>query len=170
MLRTLLLPLALATTAVFAADKPASDASIREMLQLTEARKLIDGVFPQLEGMVNASMRDALKGRTPSAEERQAMANMTAKMMKMMQDELSWDKLEPLYLRIYQKSFTQDELDGMIAFYRTPAGIALVKKLPVVMQETMGAMQAMMKPMMEKIQGMINETMAELQAERAKKR
>jgi hypothetical protein len=29
-----------------------------------------------------------------------------------MREEMTWDKLRPLYVQIYQKSFTQEEIDG----------------------------------------------------------
>ena len=34
---------------------PASEASIREMLQVTEVRKLVDGLVPQMQQMMAAS-------------------------------------------------------------------------------------------------------------------
>ncbi len=69
-----------------------------------------------------------------------------------------------MYTRIYMESFTQDEVDGMLAFYATPAGQALIKKMPVAMQKTMEAMQQMMGPMMQKLQAIQSESIAELQA------
>ena len=69
-----------------------------------------------------------------------------------------------MYLRTYRASFTQDELDGMMAFYKTPAGIAMTKKMPLVMQNVMGEMQSVMKPMQVKMREIQRETMQELQA------
>ena len=43
---------------------------------------------------------------------------------------MTWDKLRPLYVRIYQESFTQEEIDGLIVFYESPAGIAFVERWP----------------------------------------
>jgi hypothetical protein len=39
----------------------------------------------------------------------------------------------------------------MIAFYESPAGRAVVRKLPLVMQNTMAEMQKLMRPVMEKL-------------------
>ena len=72
--------------------------------------------------------------------------------MPMMKELLDWKKLEPMYVRIYQKTFTQQELDGMLAFYKTPAGAAVIAKMPAIMQNTMDEMQGMMGPVMEKVQ------------------
>jgi uncharacterized protein len=164
MFRSLIIASALAFSVAHAADVPASEASIREMLSVTEARKLIDGMFPQIEAMMKNSMQQALNGQTLSAEQQKIADKMNTKMMALMRDEMSWDKLEPLYLSVYQKSFTQAELDGMLAFYKTPAGTAMIKKMPVVLAQTMSAMQQKMGPMMQKIQQAVQETIAEIEA------
>ena len=169
MLRITLLTFALSLSVARAAEPPASEGSIREMLAVIDARKLVDGIFPQVEAMMKASTQQAMKGRTPSPEEQSAIDKMTTKTMAMMREELDWDKLEPLYMRIYQKSFSQDEVDGLIAFYKSPAGAALIKKMPIVMQQCMAAMQELIGPMMQKTQAYVKETIEELKAEKAKK-
>jgi len=65
-------------------------------------------------------------------------------------------------LAITGESFTQDELDGITAFYKTTAGQALIKKTPVVMQNVMAEVQGLMRPSLEKIQQIQKETQHEL--------
>jgi hypothetical protein len=77
---------------------------------------------------------------------------------------LTWEKLRPLYVQIYQESFTQEEIDGPIAFYESPAGVAFVEKLPFVMQKSMSIMQSRMAPMMEKMKAAMKEAIAEPKA------
>lgn len=151
-----------------AAAAPASEASIREMLAVTEARKLVDGMYPQFDQMMKASMSQALHGQTMTPAQQKIADNMRARMMEIMKQELSWEVLEPIYLNIYQQSFSQEEIDGMLAFYKTPAGAALIKKMPLVVQNTMTAMQQRMGPMMQKIQASTRDAIAEMEAEAAK--
>ena len=80
--------------------------------------------------------------------------------MALMKELLDWKKLEPIYVRIYQKTFTQQEIDGMIAFYKTSAGQAVISKMPAAMQNTMDEMQGLMAPVMEKMQRMQQEVAA----------
>jgi hypothetical protein len=123
-----------------------------------------------MESIIKASMQQAMKGHATTAKQQAAIDKMTAKMMETMREEMSWEKLEPLYLRIYQKSFTQEEVDGMLAFYKSPVGAAVIKKLPVVMQESTAAMQERLGPLMAKIQSAVKETITELRAEEAKEK
>jgi len=47
--------------------------------------------------------------------------------------------LYDLTARIYDKNLDEQTIDGLIAFYKTKAGKEFVKKMPVIMQESMQA-------------------------------
>ena len=64
-----LLVLLFSAGAAPADEAPPSDASIRELLAITDARNLVEGVRDQMNGVMDEAMRQALKGRTPSADE-----------------------------------------------------------------------------------------------------
>jgi uncharacterized protein len=68
-----------------------------------------------------------------------------------------------MYVRTYRASLTQDELDGMLKFYRSSAGQAFIKKMPLIMQNVMTEMQGMIKPMQQKLVEIQRQTMQELQ-------
>jgi hypothetical protein len=151
-------------TAVAAAanNAPASDASIRQMLELTNAQQMIAGMKGQMSTMMNTAMQNATRG-VPLTPERQAIIDrMAAKMSAVTADMLNWDDLLPIYMRTYRDSFTQDEIDGAIKFYKSAAGQAYVKKLPLVMQNVMREMQGILKPAQDKMLAIQKETMQEI--------
>lgn len=51
------------------------------------------------------------------------------------------DDLVKLVIPIYVKHLEKSEMEAAIAFYKTPAGQAILTKLPVIMQESMTAGQ-----------------------------
>jgi hypothetical protein len=57
----------------------------------------------------------------------------------------------------------------MIAFYTTPAGQAVVAKMPAAMQNTMNEIQQMMTPVMQQLQRMQQDVAAEMKPESQKK-
>jgi hypothetical protein len=135
---------------------PASEASVRELLEVTKTRQMLDQVYGQLESMYSGSMQQAL-GDQMTAEDEARMQRFAARMTALMKKEMGWDVLVPMYVEIYGKSFTEDEIQGMLAFYRTPAGQAVIDKMPLVMQGTMQAVQARVGAMMPEMQKMISE-------------
>jgi hypothetical protein len=79
-----------------------------------------------------------------------------------LRDQLSWGNLKKIYIPIYRESFTQEEIDGLIAFYSSPAGNALVVKMPIVAQKSMAATQQLIVPMMQQMQKAVAEATAEM--------
>jgi hypothetical protein len=149
-------------SAAAANNAPASDASIREMLELTNAQQMLAGMKGQMNAMMNTAMQNATKGQTVTPERQAVLDRMAAKMSAVVTDVLNWDDLLPIYMRTYRDSFTQDEIDGVIKFYKSPAGRAYLKKLPLVMQNLMGEMQGFMKTVQDKMLAVQKESMQEL--------
>ena len=60
-----------------------------------------------------------------------------------------------MYVRLYKETFSEEEVKGMLAFYRTPSGQAVIHKMPLLMQKVMletNTMIRSMSPEMQKIQ------------------
>lgn len=155
-------------TSALAADTPPSAESIKQLLTITDARKLTDGMMIQVDGMMKNAMQQALHGRSITAKQQKAINDMQAKTAALLKQELNWGSLEPMYIGLYRDSFTQDEINGMLAFYRTPAGQAVIKKMPVLMRNTMVEMQKRMAGLMPKLQQIEQETLAELKTQPGK--
>jgi uncharacterized protein len=148
--------------AAAANNAPASDASIREMLELTNSRQMLDSVKGQMTAMMNTTMQNATRSQTITPERQAVLDRMSAKISGVLADMLNWDDMLPMYLRTYRAAFTQDEIDGVIKFYKSPAGKAYVKKMPVVMQNVMKEMPEFIKPVQEKMAAIQKESIQEL--------
>ena len=145
--------LLLSATAAMAA--PASDNSIRELLSVTQAKKIVDVMLKQVDAMMDNNVQRALQGKTPTPAEQKAIDKMKSKMTALFREELAWGKLEPVYLRLYRDTFTEKEVTGMLSFYKTPAGQAVIHKMPELMKKTMLEVRTMLsqdRPKMRKIQ------------------
>ena len=123
----------------------------------------------QMDNLMQQTIAEATKGQQIPPKVQKDIDQRRSEMMALMKDLLDWKKLEPMYVRIYQKTFTQQEVDGMIAFYKTPAGQAVMSKMPAAMQNTIDEMQQLMGPVMEKMQRLQQDVVAEMKAESKKK-
>jgi len=175
MFTRILLILALGGTVVCAADNASptptaspnspTEASVKELLEVAQSRKLVDSVMAQMDNLMQQTIVQATKGQQVPARVQNDIDRRRAEIITMMKDLLDWKKLEPMYVRIYRKTFTQPEVDGMIAFYKTPAGQAVMSKMPSAMQNTIDEMQATMGPVMQKMQQMQQDVVTQLKAE-----
>lgn len=152
----------LAAPPSWSADAMASEASVRQLMEITQSRKLMDDTLSQMDSYMRSAMKQALGGKMPSAEEQAILDDMNRKIVAVMQREMRWDILEPKFIALYRQSFTEQEVAGMLSFYRTPAGQAVITKMPVVMQHTMATMQDLMGTMVPQMQAIQNEALQKL--------
>ncbi|MDR3481918.1 MAG: DUF2059 domain-containing protein [Burkholderiaceae bacterium] len=133
-----------------------SQESIEKLLTVTQTQKLVEQMIPQMEDMMKSVADKEIDAQKlppeKSAKAKTLSASITKKMTAILREQLSWDNLKKIYIPIYRDSFTQEEVDGLIAFYSSPAGNALIAKMPVVMQKSMAAMQQLIVPMMQEMQ------------------
>ena len=154
-------------TPVAMATQP-SDDSVRELMEITDARELMEGAMAQADQMMRATMEQTMQGKEISTEDRKVLDDMRAQMVTVLEEELGWAALEPMFIDVYQRSFSQSEVDAMLEFYNSDAGKAVVAKMPLVMQNTMGVMQQRMMSMAPRLQQIEAEAVAKLQGNSAK--
>lgn len=135
-----------------AAADEAKKAKIEELLTVMKADKLTDQMFDQMKTMMTSQVRAAA---TPDT--RKTVEELSTKIVQMIQDRMSWSKLKPEYIRIYDETFTDEEISGMLAFYRTPVGQAMLEKMPAVMQKSMEMGRKVMTDLLPEIQRLTTE-------------
>jgi len=140
---------------------PASPQSVEAVLEVTRVQSMLNTMYANLEPMMRQAMQQSVGGRTVSAEEQRLLDALPAKFAALMREELAWEKLKPLYVQVYAESFEQEEIDALLVFYRSPAGQALIAKMPVVMQKSMTLVQGQMQSFLPRMQKAIDEAMAE---------
>ena len=118
----------LSLAAVAAAQTPperTKEQAARELITITGADKLALQVLDQ--------MIPALK---------QAIPDLGDDFWLEVRASIDPEALISLTVPAYTKHFSLEELDGLIAFYKTPLGQKVVSTMPEVMRETMAAGQA----------------------------
>ena len=151
-IRILVLLVLFASTQVFAQSSKPTPESVSKLIELTNLKGMLPEIQGQLDGMMNSMMQEMLKGKSISQDQQKALDVFRSKVVKIQKDEINWDNLEPKLTTIYENTLTQEDVDGIIAFYQSPAGQAYLKKMPEITQQTMTMMQASMVPVLKKIE------------------
>lgn len=154
----------LGMSAAQAADAPPTEASIKHLLTTMHASKMLDSVWTQMDGALKSSIQQATGGQPLNDAQKAIVDDMGKQMVAIFRESMSWDKLEPIFIRVYQKSLSQHEVNSMATFYATPDGQAMLDKMPAIMQDAMLEMQAPMRDMMPKIQTLARDSTDKLKA------
>ncbi|APW39268.1 hypothetical protein RD110_20310 [Rhodoferax koreense] len=163
-MRKTLLALALLTATLACRAEPPSTESVEALLVATKSEAIMESVNANMENTLRQGMAQTLAGRKVTPQLQRFLDKAPRQFAEAMKEEMSWATLKPLYVQLYQESFTQEEVDGLVAFYRSPAGEALTNKMPIVMQKTMALVQSRVAPMMEKMRIATARAMAEAQS------
>lgn len=137
---------------IFSEDKIARP-DIDELLSLVRAEKMSESAIEQMKSMM-AAVAKQTNAPPDAAEKSQAIHD---KMFALIESEMGWNKMKMEYAKVYAEVFSPEEVKGLIAFYKTPAGQAFLDKQPLLMQKTMTMAQTRMMQVMPKIQEMIKQ-------------
>jgi len=141
--------------------EPASQKSVEALLTVTKVEAMMDSLYSGMDQTMRQSISQATQGKSLSAEQQRALDAVPAKFVAVMREEMSWQKMKPLYVQIYRETFDQEEIDGMLAFYASPAGKAVITKMPVVMQKSLVLSQSLTQSTIPKMVAAMEEAMRE---------
>ena len=71
-----------------------------------------------------------------------------------MHADLSWEKLKPGMIEAYRNIYSEEELDGMLTFFKSPVGQAYLAKSPQVVVKTRELAETRVKELADKFQAM----------------
>ena len=145
----------------FACAAPPTEAQLERLLADMQAQRQLEAVQQAMGPMMRRAVDQLTQKREMDARERARVARVMEKTLAVMREQLAWDQMKPQMMQIYGESFEADEVDGLIAFYESPAGRAFVAKMPVVMQKSMALSQARMQSMMQAMEKAMHDAMEE---------
>ncbi|MDD5483660.1 MAG: DUF2059 domain-containing protein [Kiritimatiellae bacterium] len=140
----------------FSQEQQPKRALAEELLVLMKVNETIEQSFAMVKQMT-ASRLDMTAQAAGQTEASADVINKTGQVMEIIFKELSWDNIKEDYIALYADSFTEEELRGMIAFYKTPVGQAMAQKTPELTKKSMELSQKRMVRIMPKIQAMMQE-------------
>ena len=129
------------------ADEASKRLKAEELLQLAQGDQMMKTMEPMMKGMMAQADKDM------PAEQRAKVGEMQEKIMALVAASLN--KAKPALAKVYTDTYTEEELDGILAFYKSPAGKAFLQKMPEVMQRSMPVMMKMMGDLQPEIKTMM---------------
>ena len=135
---------------------------VEQLLDLIDADLMIDNVYDQMN-QVMAQTADQMKIQPG---ERAVLDRYHSRVTELLKSDFSWEKLKPPMIDLYLKHYSDQEISDMITFYQTPSGKSLLKKMPLVMRDSVQLSQQKMQVVFPKIQQLIEEMATEIETTR----
>ncbi len=148
--------LALLSINVFGQQQSHTDAA-KQLLDLMNADQSIEQAYGQMYSQLSG-MAEQL-GITE--DQRPMFESYLERMVVVMKEELSWERMEPFAIDAYVSVYSEEELKELSEFYASPIGQKFVAKMPELMQATMEMSQKMMGELIPRITEIQQELVAE---------
>jgi uncharacterized protein len=157
MIKQLVLAAAIVLSAGPVLAEPASEASVERLFAIIKPESTLDAMFVGAEQMMRQALQQVTTGKALTSEQQRMMDSVPAKFVAFMRSEYTWEKMKPQYVQLYRETFSQEEIDGLVTFYESKPGQALVDKMPIVLQKSFAISQAQMQALMPKMRAAIEE-------------
>ncbi len=147
------LALLLATMAPVALAQTApSEADVNRLLAASRAQNMLDTMLPQIEAMQQQQFAQLAAQRPLASDQQAQVQRIQERTRQTVRKALSWSEMRPLYVDLYKRSFSREDVLAMAEFYESPAGQSLLDKTPALMQNLMVAVQQKMVPLFTDLQ------------------
>jgi uncharacterized protein len=137
----------LLATSLASAQGLSKEAKIERLLDVTNGQATMNQVFEQMK----AAMAPAIPANA-TPEQRAKAQELQSKILDLMKSQMSWEKVRPAYAKAYSETFSEEEINGILAFYESPAGRAMQAKMPMFISKVMALAQAQASELMPEIQ------------------
>ena len=130
------------------ADDASKTAKIEEMFRITKVDQMQTQMLDQMKGVLanlfnQPGIPDSVKADRKELED---------EVFAIVRKRVSWEKMKPDFIKAYSDTLTEPELDSILAFYKTPAGTALLEKMPALLKRGIEIGQAQMKDVIPEVQ------------------
>lgn len=122
---------ALATPIAARADDASHRAKAEELVTLNNTQKAVN----QIAGSISAQVDQAAErsaGPDPTDEQKAKIEDFKKHTAELVDSTLGWTAMKSAVVDLYVKAFTEEQIDGILAFYKTPAGAAFIEKMPEI--------------------------------------
>jgi len=130
------------------AQEQSRRALAEELMNVMNTQSLMERNLESIKQMIQAQA-----GQINQITGQPGVSSQTSeKMFELLSQYLSWDRIKEDFISVYAETYTEDEMKGIIAFYKSPDGQAFLKKQPQLMQRTMEISQKWVADIIPKIQ------------------
>ncbi len=148
----LLLPLTIPAHA----DDASKRTKIMELLTVLKVdqvgKQIVDGASAQTDALGHREF-----GATETPDQQKKVADLHQQVVTLIAPAVDWKTLQPEFVSAYNTAYTEPEIDGILTFYKTPAGQALLNKGPEIGQKSNQIVQAHMTAVQPQLRQLVQD-------------
>jgi hypothetical protein len=146
------------------ADEASKRAKAEELFTLLHMDQMMDQLTSSVMKQVQ-TMTESMPGADHATpEQKKLVADFQQRVLDLVNKRLGWKALEPDFINLYASTYTEEELDGIIGFYKSPVGQKMLEKTPELMTKSTELTQQRMREVQPEFNQMIQDFMKSMAA------
>src|SRR5215813_3263639 len=101
------------------ADEASRMTKAEEFLRLAKMDEMLQQTLKMVSEQTKSGVLQQMMGVKTPPEVEKDLAAFQDKVANLIADVFAWEKLKPAYVKLYAEAFTDEELDGIVAFYKS---------------------------------------------------
>jgi hypothetical protein len=143
------------------ADDTSKLAKVHEFFKISKVDQLSAQVMQQVMDQVNSGMMQQLTGTHLTPDQQKQLNEFNKKAQDLIASSVGWEKLEPEYAKLYVEAYSEQQLDDILAFYKSPTGQAMVQKNPELLKQSTAIAQGHLAAAMPQLQKLMKDYIAQ---------
>ena len=126
--------------------------------------QLMDTIMKQV-----SQMTQSMPGTKQMTEsDKRQLADFQQRVGALVEKTVGWKAMEPDFVELYASTYSEEELDGILAFYKSPVGQAMLDKTPELMTKGTEISQRRMREVQPELNKMLEDFIKQVMTEHEK--
>jgi hypothetical protein len=137
------------------ADEASKTAKVEEYFRLARLDASYDQTIALMLNQFWTAISRQIQNSAPQALAPGDVDGLKQVLQDVLGEGVGWDKMKPDYVKMYSEAFTEEEMEAIVVFYRSPAGQQLVTKTPEIVSKTVAISQRRMAELQPTLQAAV---------------
>jgi hypothetical protein len=150
------------------ADEASKRAKAEQLFLLLRMDTMMDQLMGGVRRQVQQITESMPGADTATPEQKKQITDFQQRVMDTVNQKIGWKALEPDFIGLYASTYTEEELDGIVAFYKSPVGQKMIEKTPELTAKSTQITQQKMTELQPQLSQMVRDFMKQMAASMGK--
>jgi len=146
------------------ADEASKRAKAEQLFMLLRMDTMMDQLMVGVKKQVQQITESMPGADQATPEQKKQITDFQQRVMDVVNQKIGWKALEPDFINLYASTYTEEELDGIVAFYKSPIGQKMIEKTPVLTAKSTQITQQKMSELQPQLSQMVQDFMKQMAA------
>ena len=150
------------------ADDASRKAKAQELFVTLRMDRTMGQLMDTIVKQVNQMTQSMPGANLMTESDKRQLAEFQQRVAALVEKSMGWKELEPDIVELYANTYSEEELDGLLAFYKSPLGQTMLDKTPELMTKSTEITQRKMREVQPELNKMLEDFMKQYMSEHAK--